>query len=161
MTSCCCTHPSSGASTVGRTFLTLTHGVPAMPMQALCTVCNAKPTVRLKCSLAVAVEVGSTHNGEQGRSISALAYALRRLRQSHPCPPCDVPGEIEIKPIEHNTVMRCQHCGETRQYLDSACFLTPLSIAGVAREVHRCSRGFRWPDCSREAGERGVQRDSE
>jgi hypothetical protein len=41
--------------------------------------------------------------------------------------PCDVTGEI--KPIEHNTVIGCQHCGETRQYLDSACFLTPLFIA--------------------------------
>lgn len=41
--------------------------------------------------------------------------------------PCNVPGEI--KPIEHNPVIRCQHCGETRQYLDSACFLTPLSTA--------------------------------
>jgi hypothetical protein len=41
--------------------------------------------------------------------------------------PCNVPGEI--KPIEHNPVIRCQHCGATRQYLDSACFLTPLSTA--------------------------------
>jgi hypothetical protein len=40
---------------------------------------------------------------------------------------CNVPGEIQ--PIEHNPVIRCQHCGETRQYLDSACFLTPLSTA--------------------------------
>jgi hypothetical protein len=40
---------------------------------------------------------------------------------------CNVPGEI--KPMEHNPVIRCQHCGETRQYLDSACFLTPLSTA--------------------------------
>jgi DNA-directed RNA polymerase subunit RPC12/RpoP len=40
---------------------------------------------------------------------------------------CNVPGEIQ--PIEHNPVIRCPHCGETRQYLDSACFLTPLSTA--------------------------------
>ena len=39
--------------------------------------------------------------------------------------PCNVPGEV--KPVEHNPVIRCQHCGETRQHLDSACFLTPLS----------------------------------
>jgi hypothetical protein len=32
-------------------------------------------------------------------------------------------------PVEHNPVTRCQHCGETRQYLDSARFLTPLSTA--------------------------------
>jgi hypothetical protein len=41
--------------------------------------------------------------------------------------PCNVPGEV--KPVEHNPVIRCKHCGETRQYLDSACFLTPLSTA--------------------------------
>jgi hypothetical protein len=40
---------------------------------------------------------------------------------------CNVPGEI--KPIEHNPVIRCQHCGETRQYLSSDCFLAPLFTA--------------------------------
>jgi hypothetical protein len=39
-----------------------------------------------------------------------------------------VPGEIE--PIEHNPVIRCQHCEDTRQYLDKDCFLAPLSAAG-------------------------------
>ena len=41
--------------------------------------------------------------------------------------PCKVPAEIE--PMEHNPVIKCQHCGETRLYLDRACFLTPLSTA--------------------------------
>jgi hypothetical protein len=39
-----------------------------------------------------------------------------------------VPGEIE--PVEHNPVVKCQHCDDTRQYLTSACFLAPLSVAG-------------------------------
>jgi hypothetical protein len=42
--------------------------------------------------------------------------------------PCRVPGAIE--PIEHNPVVRCQHCEDTRQYLDKDCFLAPLSAAG-------------------------------
>jgi hypothetical protein len=42
--------------------------------------------------------------------------------------PCRVPGEIE--PVEHNPVIKCQHCDDTRQYLTSACFLAPLSVAG-------------------------------
>jgi len=41
--------------------------------------------------------------------------------------PCRVPGEIE--PIEHNPVIKCQHCDDTRQYLTNACFLAPLSAA--------------------------------
>jgi hypothetical protein len=28
--------------------------------------------------------------------------------------PCRVPGEIE--PVEHNPVIKCQHCDDTRQY---------------------------------------------
>jgi hypothetical protein len=44
--------------------------------------------------------------------------------------PCKVPGDIE--PIEHNPVIRCQHCEDTRQYLDKDCFLAPLSAAGSA-----------------------------
>ena len=40
--------------------------------------------------------------------------------------PCKVPGE----PTEHNPVIRCQHCEDTRQYLDKDCFLAPLFAAG-------------------------------
>jgi hypothetical protein len=39
-----------------------------------------------------------------------------------------VPGEIET--IEHNPVVRCHHCEDTRQYLEKDCFLAPLSAAG-------------------------------
>jgi hypothetical protein len=42
--------------------------------------------------------------------------------------PCRVPGDID--PIDHNPVIRCQHCEDTRQYLDKDCFLAPLSAAG-------------------------------
>ena len=41
--------------------------------------------------------------------------------------PCNVPGEI--KPVEHNPVVKCQHCEDTRQYLTSACFLAAPSGA--------------------------------
>ena len=37
---------------------------------------------------------------------------------------------VDIEPIEHNPVVRCQHCEDTRQYLDKDCFLAPLSAAG-------------------------------
>lgn len=40
--------------------------------------------------------------------------------------PCRIPSEIE--PIEHNPVVQCQHCRDSRQYLTSACFLAPLSV---------------------------------
>jgi hypothetical protein len=41
--------------------------------------------------------------------------------------PCSVPGEIE--PVEHNPVVKCQHCDDTPQYLTKDCFLAPLSAA--------------------------------
>jgi hypothetical protein len=44
--------------------------------------------------------------------------------------PCKVPGEID--PIEHNPVIKCQHCEDTRQYLTGDCFLAPLSATGSA-----------------------------
>jgi hypothetical protein len=44
--------------------------------------------------------------------------------------PCSVPGEI--KAVEHNPVVKCQHCEVTRQYLTTDCFLAPLSAAPTA-----------------------------
>jgi hypothetical protein len=41
--------------------------------------------------------------------------------------PCRIPREIE--PIEHNPVIKCKHCEDTRQYLTKECFLAPLSAA--------------------------------
>jgi hypothetical protein len=43
--------------------------------------------------------------------------------------PCSVPGEI--KAVEHNPVVKCQHCEDTRQYLTTDCFLAPLSAAAT------------------------------
>lgn len=48
-------------------------------------------------------------------------------RSSHWLVPCKVPGEIE--PVEHNPVVRCQHCADTRQYLTKDCFLASLTAA--------------------------------
>jgi hypothetical protein len=42
--------------------------------------------------------------------------------------PCKMPGQIE--PVEHNPVVQCQYCKDSRQYLTSECFLAPLSVAG-------------------------------
>ena len=68
--------------------------------------------------------------------------------------PCKVPGDID--PIEHNPVIRCQHCEDTRQYLDKDCFLAPLSAAGSSISlVGRC--GCR-SDRSRQADTRGIDR---
>jgi hypothetical protein len=44
--------------------------------------------------------------------------------------PCNVPGEI--KAVEHNPVVKCQHCEDTRQSLTTDCFLAPLSAAATA-----------------------------
>lgn len=41
--------------------------------------------------------------------------------------PCKVPGEINA--VEHNPVVQCRHCKDSRQYLTSECFLAPLSVA--------------------------------
>ena len=38
-----------------------------------------------------------------------------------------MPGEI--KAVEHNPVVKCQHRTDTRQYLSKECFLAPLSAA--------------------------------
>ena len=46
---------------------------------------------------------------------------------------CKMPGEID--PIEHNPVIRCKHCEDTRQYLDKDCFLAPLSAAAADKSA--------------------------
>ncbi len=38
---------------------------------------------------------------------------------------CKVPGPIDA--IEHNPVVKCTHCDDTRQYLSKDCFLAPPS----------------------------------
>jgi hypothetical protein len=90
-----------------------------------------EPTDLLKCSWELHCKFGSVHSevAMENRIAPFLHWhvhcaACSRVTLARAC---NVPGEI--KPIEHNPVIRCQHCGETRQYLDSACFLTPLSTA--------------------------------
>jgi len=41
----------------------------------------------------------------------------------------------EIEPIEHNPVIKCQHCEDTRQYLTKDCFLAPsLQLGQINRQ---------------------------
>jgi hypothetical protein len=47
--------------------------------------------------------------------------------------PCRIPGEIE--PIEHNPVIKCKHCEDTRQYLTKECLLAPLSAAAADKSA--------------------------
>jgi hypothetical protein len=46
--------------------------------------------------------------------------------------PCRMPGELSRLNI---TVIKCQHCDDTHQYLTNGCFLAPLSVAGSDRLV--------------------------
>jgi DNA-directed RNA polymerase subunit RPC12/RpoP len=41
----------------------------------------------------------------------------------------------EVEPIEHNPVIKCQHCEDTRQYLTKECFLAPLSAAAADKSA--------------------------
>ncbi len=41
----------------------------------------------------------------------------------------------EIEPIEHNPLIKCQHCEDTRQYLTKECFLAPLSAAAADKSA--------------------------
>jgi DNA-directed RNA polymerase subunit RPC12/RpoP len=50
--------------------------------------------------------------------------ACGKTTLARPCTP-----SREIEPIEHNPVIKCQHCEDTRQYLTKDCFLAPLSAA--------------------------------
>jgi hypothetical protein len=65
---------------------------------------------------------------ERQTAVSPLAISLRCLWEDHTGSSLQVPGDTE--PIEHDPVVRCQHCEDTRQYLDKDCFLAPLSAAG-------------------------------
>jgi DNA-directed RNA polymerase subunit RPC12/RpoP len=53
--------------------------------------------------------------------------ACGKTTLARPCTP-----RREIEPIEHNPVIKCQHCEDTRQYLTKDCFLAPLSAAASA-----------------------------
>jgi hypothetical protein len=53
-----------------------------------------------------------------------VCAACEKITLARPCTP-----RREIEPIEHNPVIKCQHCEDTRQYLTKQCFLAPLSAA--------------------------------
>jgi hypothetical protein len=46
-----------------------------------------------------------------------------KVTLARPCAPRQA-----IEPVEHNPIVKCQHCEDTRQYLTSECFLAPLSV---------------------------------
>ena len=50
--------------------------------------------------------------------------ACGKITLARPCTP-----RREIEFVEHNPVIKCQHCEDTRQYLTKECFLAPLSAA--------------------------------
>jgi hypothetical protein len=53
-----------------------------------------------------------------------VCAACGKITLARPCAP-----RREIEPIEHNAVVKCQHCQDTRQYLTKECFLAPVSAA--------------------------------
>jgi hypothetical protein len=57
------------------------------------------------------------------RDWNTVCAACGKVTLARPCAP-----HQPIEPIQ-NPVVKCQHCGDTRRYLSSACFLAPLSAA--------------------------------
>src|ERR1700761_1069121 len=59
-----------------------------------------------------------------------VCAACGKTNLARPCTPCR-----EIEPIEHNPVIKCQHCDDTRQYLTKDCFLAPHSAAAADKSA--------------------------
>ena len=59
-----------------------------------------------------------------------VCAACGKITLGRPCTP-----RREIEPIEHNPVIKCQHCEDTRQYLTKDCFLAPLSAAAADKSA--------------------------
>jgi hypothetical protein len=95
------------------------------------------PTDHRKSSLAPFGVFGSdrrTSSGiERHAALQTLAPCLRCLPEDHARRSCTPRREIE--PIEHNPVIKCQHCEDTRQYLAKECFLAPLSAAAADKSA--------------------------
>jgi len=53
-----------------------------------------------------------------------VCAACGKITLARPCTP-----RRDIQPVEHNAVVKCQHCEDTRQYLSKECFLAPVSAA--------------------------------
>ena len=56
--------------------------------------------------------------------------ACGKVTLARPCTP-----RREIEPVEHNPVIKCQRCEDTRQYLTKECFLAPLSEAATDKSA--------------------------
>ena len=56
--------------------------------------------------------------------------ACGKVTLARPCTP-----RREIEPVEHNPVIKCQHCEDTRQCLAKECFLAPLSEAAADKSA--------------------------
>jgi DNA-directed RNA polymerase subunit RPC12/RpoP len=59
-----------------------------------------------------------------------VCAACGKITLGRPCTP-----RREIEPIEHNPVIKCQHCEDTRQYLTKECFLAPLSVGAADKSA--------------------------
>jgi hypothetical protein len=57
-----------------------------------------------------------------------VCAACGKIALARPCAP-----RREIKPVEHNPLVKCHHCEDTRQYLTNDCFLA----ASVADKLNR------------------------
>ena len=84
-----------------------------------------------------------------------VCAACGKITLGRPCTP-----RREIEPIEHNPVIKCQHCEDTRQYLTKECFLAPLSAAAADKIGRGLGRRGR-PDSCGEVGTGRIRRDSE
>ena len=65
---------------------------------------------------------------------------------------------VDIEPIEHDPAVKCQHCEDTRQYLDKDCFLAPLSAAGSSDKSGGTVAVVCRSDRGGQASTRGVDR---
>jgi hypothetical protein len=59
-----------------------------------------------------------------------VCAACGKITLARPCTP-----RREIEPVEHNPVIKCQHCEDTRQYLTKECFLAPRSAAAADKSA--------------------------
>lgn len=57
------------------------------------------------------------------RDWNTVCAVCGNVTLARPCAP-----HQPIEPIQ-NPIVKCQHCGDTRQYLSSDCFLAPLTAA--------------------------------
>ena len=123
---------SFGAKSVAPPFPALRAGGPCSPLRSSATSAEPNaPTGHRKSSLAESDVSGSRQGGSVEANDSppyrhwhVVCAACGKIALARACQP-----RREIEPVEHNPVVKCQHCGDTRQYLTNDCFLAPLSVA--------------------------------